>query len=335
MPINFNVVTSSNKKVGIPQSRIAYGVKSKKGVFVLNPIIDTISITAKIDDPKIAQHVAYLVNKGNQEGGLPLFSLKGLGKYKKKELGKYKESAILKIDKETGALVQVGLPDNPCAIRIEFNPDHFSQKAIDKMGGYLKEMSKDAFGLGWFIKFGTITRVDIAVDILGIKFNDLVVQLRDDRKVELFVDKESGLQTVTSLLDKGFKNMAYNKRVEIKENGKHSEFEDYPRCRIEWRIGRTKKKLVSLGDIKCPWNSASVFFPPPLPPAGVADHVWRLFWDVWRFRGREYALSQLPSPLMEKFKDVADDPNYQIWRAKELWSKLPNSLKVSVLSKYY
>ncbi len=219
MPVFWSVVTSSNKKIEIPSSRIAYKVESKKGAFVLNPIIDNISITAKIEDPKIAQDVAELVGKANQEGGLPLYSLKELGKYKKKETGKYKHSAILVIDKEAGALIQIGLPGKPWAIRIEFNPSRFSQDAVDKMDSHLREISKSKFGLGWFVKFGTITRVDIAVDILGIRFNDLVVQLRDDRKVKLYVDKEGGLQTVTSRLDKGFKNMAYNKRDEIQEKG--------------------------------------------------------------------------------------------------------------------
>ncbi|MFG1229235.1 hypothetical protein [Xanthobacter wiegelii] len=335
MKIIFNVVTSSNKKLGIPKTRIAYKVESKKGVYVLHPIIDNISITAKIEDLKIAQNVAYWVGKANQEGGLPLYSLKELGKYKNKETGRYKASAILRVDKEAGALIQIGLPGYPCAIRLEFNPAHFSQGAIDKMDLYLKELSKNTFGLGWFVKVGTITRVDIAVDILGVEFNDLVVQLREDRKVKLYVDKEGGLQTVTSLLDKGFKNMAYDKRAEIQEKGKYSEFEDYPRCRVEWRIGKTKKKLVSLGDIKCPWGSASIIFPPSQPPTGVQDHVWSLFLDACRFRGRDHALSQLPLPLREKFKNAVDDPNNQIWRAKELWSKLPESLKLSVMSKYY
>lgn len=325
----FPVVTSSNKHFFIGAKRVAYPFDKKKGIFVLNPIIDKISITANIEDPKTAQAVTHWIAMANQEGSLPLEPKHSGG------MG-YAKAAFLTVSKPSlKVLIQIGRKNKPGAIRFEFNPSHFTQHDAAKMDSYLMDLSEQAFGLAWVLKVGKITRADVAVDIIGAKFNDLIIELPAKKKVRIHVDEKGGLQTVTSLLGKGFKNMAYNKRAQTQEKKIHSEFFDHPWCRVEWTIGHTKEKMATLGNIKCPWESASIILPSLVPPNGVNGHVWRLFLDVCRFRGVAYALSQLPLLLRHRFGSAVSDPKNQIWKAKFIWSKLPESIQSSVFAKYY
>lgn len=328
MPAVYSVVTSSNKDIHIPAKRVAYPIDMKNKVFVLNPIIDKISITSNIEDAKVAQVVTHWIAMSNQEGWLPLEPKHAGGTG-------YAKAAFLNLPQAgPKVLIQVGRKKNPGAIRFEFNPSQFSQQDVVKMDGDLMGLSEGAFGLAWILKTGKITRADIAVDILGEKFNALLIELPSSPKIRMHIDDKGGLQTVTSLLGKGFKSMAYNKRAHTQEKKIESEFADYPRCRVEWTIGRTKKKFSTLGEIKCPWGSVSIIRPPLAPPVDVEGHVWKLFLDVCRFRGREYAFSLLSSPLRKEFEVAIDDPSNKIWRPKELWMKVPEWLKGSAFFKY-
>lgn len=280
MPIVYPVVTSSNKNILIPDERIAYPFDRKKKIFVLNPIIDKISITSNMEDAKVAQVVTHSIAMANQEGWLPLEPKHAGGTG-------YAKAAFLKLPQPgPKVLIQVRRKKKPGAIRFEFNPSQFSQNDVVKMDSYLMALSEGAFGLSWVLGTGKITRADIAVDILGVKFNELLIELPSNSKIRMHIDNNGGLQTVTSLLGNGFKCMAYNKRAHTQEMNIESQFADYPRCRVERTIGHTKKKFATLGEIKCPWNSVSIIRPPSAPPIDVEGHVWKLFLDVCRFRGR-------------------------------------------------
>lgn len=223
MPIVYPVVTSSNKSILIPKERVAYPFDMKNKVFVLNPIIDKISITSDMEDAEVAQVVTHSIAMGNQEGWLPLEPTYAGGTG-------YAKAAFLKLPQPgPKVLIQVGRKKKPRAIRFEFNPSQFSQQDVVKMDSYLKALSEGAFGLSWVLKTGKITRADIAVDILGVKFNDLLIELPSISKIHMHIDNKGGLQTVTSLLGNGFKCMAYNKRAHTQEAKIESQFGDYPR----------------------------------------------------------------------------------------------------------
>ena len=280
-------VGKGKKKVGkIPVKNISY-IPVKGQIAVLKPIIDKISITYIIGDPDLTAAVVQNLLQEIEAGGYWQS-----GAFKIGSVG-YKASAKLNIPSSGHtALVQAGPKKKTTThtLRLEFNPAALGAPGIAFLKNQLETLVLDGLSFKHIITNGKVTRVDIAVDIVGVHLADLLVSNKGGGKHHWYYSEQGKPETGYLGMKKSDKNAkwaAYNKRQQVKDSpGAPAEqaFGGLSRTRIEYHA-QPNKPFPALNTVSNPFNEISLAFPKaPKLKATRMDLFLRQLCEAWTTR---------------------------------------------------
>jgi hypothetical protein len=168
VPFWWKVPGLSNKQNGEFNKRLGYRVG--KGIYVLQPVIDTVNITFKIvnEDRQVAVRKAIwdLAESGYQIAPK---------KWGQKQSG-YKASVELRLPlTDRRVLIQSWLHNTPSSFRLEFSVNQLGHDGIGELGKLVDELGGANFTFADVVNNGSFRRLDIAVDIIGCPFGDILL----------------------------------------------------------------------------------------------------------------------------------------------------------------
>lgn len=336
IPSNKQGEVGKAKKAGkIRYKDISY-VPMKGQVAVLKPIIDKISITY-VGHPDLkavlVQNLLQEIEAGNHWESAPF----------KKGPVLYQASARLVIPSSGHSVVVQAGPKKKTTthtLRLEFNPTALGGPGIAFLKSKLEALVLDGLSFTDIIVNGRVTRADIAVDIVGVHLADLLIAVNGGGKQHWYLSAEGKPETGYLGIKPSNKNAkwtAYNKRQELKDNGK-KQFKDshvlqayggLSHTRIEYRA-TPMKSFPELGSLENPLLDISLAYPER--PKRIEPYVWTFFVDSCARRGQSAALEMLPEgPIRKKFEKAVGSLHTTFWRPDEIWKAWDKALVESGL----
>jgi hypothetical protein len=295
-------------------------------VAVLKPFIDKITILSKIGDP-IAKKALIQGFNGDAEDG---------GKYSSASTFKtgnvsYESSVLLAVPASGHrVLIQVGPKKKDTAhdLRLEFNPAALGEAGMAYLKYELENQVVGALDFKHIMETGSVSRVDIAVDVVGIRIDALDIRYLGKGKSHWYFsasgEPETGYYGI-SPTPKGKKNapfVTYNKRKQLKETGSSGDDELYnglSHTRIEYHA-TPFKKFGQLKTIPNPFKEISLAY--PRQPKGVSLHAWQFFMDACHRRGHQTAIARLPTENMKKrYNNALEAAHQRFWKPDLIWTQ--------------
>ncbi|OUY01210.1 hypothetical protein [Ponticaulis sp.] len=204
---------------------------------------------------------------------------------------------------------------NAAPVRFEFNPSQFNADDISDFKKVWSFISFNELPLADLLVDAKITRLDIAVDILGIRPRDVFVYNEDVWKVWSASSLNRGVETLNFYKSSGYTQspqvnpkkranlIVYDKRKEQKAKELTPKFGDRDHTRVELSL-RKNCHLTSLSNqpyLFEGWDIRRMKLSNPPLEAGL----WQLFLDSARFRGYNAATQLLPDDFLPK--DMIDN----------------------------
>jgi hypothetical protein len=335
---------SSNKQEGeekkkgkIESSEISY-CPIKGRVAVLKPFIDKITITHKIADEELVKTlVESLLQEADKEQG----HFKKAAQFKSGAVS-YKASVSLIVPPgDAQVLLQAGPKKKGTAhaLRLEFNPRRLGKPGIAFLKSQIECLAlgpvvSDDLSFDDIIAKGTVTRVDIAVDVVGIRVDQLDVRFLGDGKSHWYHSKKGQPETGYYGIKQNKKKqnspapwVTYNKRQELKDKGPEGGKQLYgglSHTRIEFHAIQ-KKPFAKLGTLANPFGTISLAYPEA--PKGIKPYAWAFFLDSCQRRGREASLELLPEgALRKRYRQALDKAHAAFWKPDTIWASWQESL---------
>lgn len=214
-------------------------------------------------------------------------------------------------------------------IRLEFNPAKIGPKGISTLHTILSEIVDG----GWqrFVMEARITRLDLAIDLAGIRMSKILFMPKQGSTVTQY--KQSGkLGTYQQGKVKGNHTQVYNKGLEQAGKGKVPKGKV---VRIERRLKPpSPNKMHELSDLKNPFAGIILLseLPGP-PPVDTKPWLWKLFGDSVAQRGLGPALAIIPAAKRTTYRKHIKShcPNW--WDPDESWKHWPAALQTLTVTK--
>ncbi len=348
MSIKYSLGHSSSNKQKEEKEYIDYeGVaylavwNSKNTIAVLEPVPDTISLVVDVPEEKKADLGKLLMILPEDEFG----NFKHQPKHKqfasKKLTAGYKHAVEFTPPikgKNPSVLFQFA-PTNLKAkyLRLEFSVAQLGATGVAALRAVLDDTFEELLSYEQLVANATVTRVDVAVDLIGVPMGLAVYEWPKQAKAHSYQGLGGELETLYSLQpSKSGKatnatHKVYSKTQQLKDAGQSPGFETLWRTRVEVTT-HPKAKLSHLLDLSNPLQGIAIHLPPIDLPASVAqlgDHQdhWRMFVDCAARSGREYALSLLSDARKEVYRAALKHKSANIWNAKKLWGRWAHSLQ--------
>jgi hypothetical protein len=222
---------------------------------------------------------------------------------------------------ETGqrVLFQFGPKGSKCpAYRTELNPALLGKSGVERLIDLFDELLPQG-GIK-FIRHSTVTRIDIALDVIGYSANDAIVRSRKQQIHGVFSDRNGNPATHYFGRPKNNNTAVYTKPD---PDGHHH-------LRIERRL-KPRCRAIDLPFIKNPFNCIQIVHTDALLP-----HIDGLnpehFFDSIRVRGFTHVLKNLPTAQRKALTAVLKDPTNSLLPAMdEVWGHWPEVLASSGL----
>ena len=215
--------------------------------------------------------------------------------------------------------------------RIEMNPAKLGRNGLKIFREQFHEFMFTAISFPQVIEVAKVTRLDLAVDVIGVQIGELLLELRKPGKWHAY-HAEDGLMETIYLGIKSKSNStrwAYDKLKQLEETGATPLHGTADHTRIEARC-KTMRTVMELQKLNNPLSKLRVLFPsvgkPPEEP-----HHWRLFVDSCRHRGIANALALIPKPVREAYAVTLEGTMKHIWRSDKLWETWPDVIASSGL----
>jgi hypothetical protein len=185
------------------------------------------------------------------------------------------------------------------------------------------------------IEKGTVTRVDIAVDVVGIRVDKLDVRFLGDGKSHWYYSNKGQPETGYYGIKQNKKKqnspapwVTYNKRQEIKDKGPEGGKQLYgglSHTRIEFHAIQ-KKPFAKLGTLANPFDTISLAY--PQAPKGIKPYAWTFFLDACHRRGREKALQTISEiTTRKKYAAALDEAHKAFWKPEQIWKHWPAAVQ--------
>lgn len=317
---------SGENKIRVKFSDIAYGSKISECI-VLIPKIDKLSLTYSGIPP--SEYEAVLAQFFSWESDKEL--LKNAGNFGKQN---YKNRFELTYP-GNGEKILIELNPKKSStsfMRLEFNPAKLGLEGMEFLRLRIESILCNNYPWQDIAAKGRVTRIDIAVDIIGTYADiDSLQAMEAPQATKAIPGKKWGFyassgETETIYLGvKGKGKLApiilYNKAQQLTDTNSPPMYGNCPHIRVEVR--KTPQcSITSLLSMKNPLLDVSIIdsFQPVTPPE--TPHAWRFFLDCCHLRGKEHALSLLPSEeLREAYAKALKTAEHKLWRPEKLWEK--------------
>lgn len=329
----------SNKPESVDVKLIAYGYGG--GFAALRPVIDKIAITFDIPSYEDQQGIkTFLIGAKEDKALLPASPANGKSNYGWRLLLPIPGSG-------EHLLLEAGppTPKNEATksapfLRFEFNPAKLGAEGVL----YLREWLRDNVLLDQYLwsdiaTSGRVTRLDVAVDLLGVRTENLLVSshVKADGgkpfKRLAYHSLAGQLETLYPHFRKGARApfCIYDKKQELADTGFEAKYGSLSHARVEARK-QPNRPITTLHKMKNPFLGLTVIDPMGKVDPPETSHAWVFFLDSCRARGVEWALSQLSAEDMRvAYKHAFQEADRNVWRAGKLWGFWPAALLQSGL----
>lgn len=240
----------------------------------------------------------------------------------------------------TGETVMVAASptkSNVSFLRLEFNPAKLGPAGVAFMRERLFDIFFDEHPWKRIATHCSVTRIDIAVDLLGVDMaNVLVTDYKPGSgagkplKRMFVVTPEGTLETVYLGTDPP-KVRVYDKAQHLADEKMPSAYGTTPHVRIEMPI-KPACPITKLDALGNPFEKLTVLSlsNPVEPPDGM--HNWAFFLDCCRVRGPKAALALLPTDeLRQAYQQALAAVEIPILKPEKAWAKWPAMLNASGL----
>ena len=202
--------------------------------------------------------------------------------------------------------------------RIEFVPVDLGPKGIKELHAHLSGYL--FWGWGSFVKYGRITRLDVALDVPKAAIDSFYfLPLQGAYSRQWGVDgtlngyshgKRTGNQTV--IYDRKEKRAFQGKSWEGKEG-----------VRIERRLKTPQLSLKELDDLPNPFKGMNMVSMPEAPPSEQKKmlYVWNLLWRAADAQGLPAALALVPEEKRTLYRKHLKDYTEPWWEPLGIWQK--------------
>ena len=358
MPVIFenpaNTPSNKSQKYSLHLSALAYWYNTKSGykVSVSKPIVDRLTLTYDIADPELQLIICQYLWNTAADDNYP--SIQNAKTKLKKMFGAPNYGTSVQfvppgnigsvfIQARMGnALQKSGKPKSKpkeqAFLRFDLNPARLGSHGLSLFKDELSNIFLETPDVAWaaLATKATITRLDIAVDLINVDIEDLMFRYKKaGGKSGSYFGVGSKLETrYLNVTKSGSKTYVYDRRqklLDLQKDGEGAgpEYGDTPHTRIEFRTNTTKP-VIELPKLMNHAKKIEIFDIDAGDPPEEAHH-WRLFQDSCRYRGLSGALELLPEGLREKYEATVQSVESELWRPDNLWEKWPESLKASGL----
>lgn len=326
--------TPSNKGQTVKVTLIADGID--KNYKVLIPKIDRLSFTYDIHPKHYAAVISNMLHWMDCGDGL-----KSAPAYK----SRYKNVFVFTFP-GNGAMVRIEIDPKSKAtpipfMRFEFNPAVLGPTGIGCFRDQVYGVLVDQYPWEAIAHGCRVTRLDIAIDLLGVQVKDLIIAKQDKKsayKRRAYFSASGALETLYPVFRKEGQLAPLcvcNKAQELSDAGASPIYGGIPHARIEARLNGQNlhgKALTALHTIKNPFLGLEVIDPTnPISPPEAA-HAWSYFLDSCRARGKDGALKMLPTDdLRDVYDEALATADRKLWSPEKIWKRWPGALQSSGL----
>jgi hypothetical protein len=213
-------------------------------------------------------------------------------------------------------------------IRLEFNPSKLGIEGLD----HLHNVLSDVIEGGWqaFIKEGRVSRLDVAVDLVGVRMTKLKMVPPKAVVSQTWSSSKGKLQTFQWGKPNGSYTQIYNKTAEMEARGvavsgpQIVRFERRPK-------DPAFKSLAKLAELENPFAGFVLTTTLPEAPQDGPAYVWPLFCDSVGVRGLLAALQLLPEHKRPIFKKQFASAAPEWWNPDAIWAQWPAVVQQSKL----
>ena len=184
-------------------------------------------------------------------------------------------------------------------VRLEFNPSKLGFWGLKSLHGILSYMIEG----GWqqFVKRGRISRLDVAVDLVGVRMTKLKIVPPKAVVSQTWNSPKGKLLTYQWGKPKGSCTQIYNKTAEMESRGIAVSGPQV--TRFERRLKQPAcKSLTKLAGLENPFAGFVLTTTMPEAPGDGPAYVWPLFCDSVKVRGLHAALQLLPEHKRPVYK---------------------------------
>ncbi len=207
--------------------------------------------------------------------------------------------------------------------RIELNPSRLGLDGLMDIHGVLGSLLPNGFR--HFVVEGKITRIDIALDLVGVRLSKIKVLPLSAQSSAAWSGASGKPETLQWGKTKGNHTQVYNKTLEQAKKGVVLPGPQV--TRVERRFKNPPcKKLSDLPTMANPFMGLVLTDGiPPAPPSGPA-YVWPFFCDSVAVRGLDAAVKLLPKHKRPAYRQafLAAKPTW--WNPEGAWAAWPETL---------
>ena len=204
-------------------------------------------------------------------------------------------------------------------IRLEFNPSKLGFDGLKDLHGILATMMDGGWQL--FVNHGRISRLDVAVDLVGARMTKLMIVPPKAVVSQTWSSSKGKILTYQWGKVKGSYTQIYNKTAELAARV-------YPFrpqvTRFERRLRQPACKwLTKLAGLENPFAGFVLTTTMPEAPDDGPAYVWPLFCDSVSVRGLHAALQLLPEHKRPVYKKQFANAAPDWWNPDAIWAQWP------------
>jgi hypothetical protein len=198
--------------------------------------------------------------------------------------------------------------------RFELNPSLIGPEGLDQISSFIDTVTDT--GSKVLFANGKVTRIDIALDLMGLSLDEVIVRSMGQRKHGVYTNGGGRPETVYLGSAKANRTVAYTK---------NDEDEDTKFLRIERRM-KPYCQGHELPLLPNPFSKVQMISTKSLLPH-LDGMIPRQFFDSVRLRGLGHALADLPPGQRRKIKSVMADPDQSLLPSiATIWKGWPHLL---------
>jgi hypothetical protein len=177
---------------------------------------------------------------------------------------------------------------------------------------------------GWLyiLEHGQVSRIDIAVDLPGMRMDDFLLLPEQGIIYQRFLSN-GHLKTVYLGAPGGNQLRIYSKSAEQKAKGL---IVSQPAVRVERTLRNQHLKVHELKMLKNPFDKLTFVPPMPPPPPGESEKRWSSFQDSVQVRGLSPALATLPEKRRTRYRKHLKQNPASWWDPQAIWKSWQDAL---------
>lgn len=225
-------------------------------------------------------------------------------------------------------------------LRLDWNPRKAGREGLEQLWELLVgDLLFHSEGANEWFRRAEVTRLDIAVDLIGAQRSDLFTVMPLQKKIVSHGRWATGLETVTHLVSEGPKGKAglvvYDKRQERLDAKKDPKYGDLPHQRIERRLAFTGGKGPVVGSLaaeKDRLSDLTIRLMRDLPD-GLTKTDQQIVAGASLWLGSKQMTKCVQGSHLAAWK-VLRTPDHAFWNTSAIWKHWPSAVADAGLARF-